>query len=704
MNQLEIYIDKTLMNYQRREGFPLALTLSIESAEDPSRLNGAHTKRTVEFPGDGDTRLFFEEWATPGRVNPSAAKQKPARIEVNGVVVFTGVAQLEEAKAIGGPYSRTGGTHRVALLGNNATWFADLQEKAIRDLGLMPVHDLTEDVVSARDNADPDGDSWGYFLFRGRDWTTPGEVSYTEMQPFLFVRTIITEAFRLAGYRFSSDFFDTDFGKRLILPVLFRPYSEDFIQQWSIYIMDNANGTVITPGSLFDLVTSHITISGDDVLQNPTGLYDTSTGYYTVPISGYYIVAVPKPLASLVYFSIRINDTTTIYPVFTDDFAAGTGVQGRVYLEQGDLVDLVALTLNVAPDPIVKAFLYIVPDVNAFEPGTTVDFAKYGDPGWFVGGMILGMTHAFGLVWNTDYDAQTVRCEPRDRYLIRKRSPDTTEPHDGFYHHIERMDVTQRVDLSKDAAVTNITSINERLRMSWQSDGADGNIGALDGEGALKLYDGSYQFPADRFQVGESVFENPFFSKTIHVFEASVKHESSTVVPQLPVFQESEYGAGQTEIGDFAPRLLYFAGRRDGLDGYVTLGGAAYDFPAAWMVNYNDVNGYDPCLSFANQTLLNGTAVPGLLQVFHLQYLKRIEQGKQVSEWLRWSPLDVLNLDFRTKVLLNGSLYLLQKVNGYKPLSQGSTETVLLLDAIPEASDLDKVSGSPIMGYIPLNQ
>jgi len=707
LKNLEIYIDGQRLNFINREGFPLALTYSIESAENPSQVNGAHTKRTANFPADGETDGLFQEWSNTTRVNPDAANQLPARIDVNGVTVLSGVAQLDEVAAANAYHGRSGGEHKVGIFGNNATWFADLAEKLVRDMGLMPVHDLTDGEVSAHDNADPDSDNWGYFLFRGRDWTTPGEVSYTEMQPFLFVRAILTEAFRSIGYRFSSDFFDTDLGKRLILPVPFRPYSEDFIQQWSVYLMDNENGTVIAPGSLFDLVTSHITVSGNDVLQNPTGLYNTVTGYYTVPISGYYIVAVPKPLATLVYFSIRINDTTTIYPIFTDDFSAGTGVQGRVYLEQGDLVDLVALTLNVAPDPIEKAFLYIVPDVNAFEPGTTVDFEKYADPSWFVGGMILGLTHAFGLVWDTDYDAQTVRCEPRDRYRITSQTSFedfTDEFFEGFYRITDRDDLTDRVDLSKDAAVTALNGGNEKYLLAWKSDSGDANIGDLEGGATFKVFDGRYTYPAGRFQKGETKSENPFFCKTVHIFDSAVAHSTSTVSPQLPLIQDNSYLQGNENTNDrpdFGPRLLYFAGRRNGFDGLLNLAGSAYDFPAAFMVNYNDTAGYDPSLSFGDELLADGaTTAVGLIQRFHLQRLKRLEVGKLLSEWIRWSELDVLNMDFRRKVLIGDALYLLQKVNGYRPLSDGSTETELLKDEIPSPDDVDKISESGLIGYI----
>lgn len=696
MKNLEIYIDGQRLNFINREGFPLALTYSIESAENPSQVNGAHTKRTANFPADGETDGLFQEWSNTTRVNPDAANQLPARIDVNGVTVLSGVAQLDEVAAANAYHGRRGGEHKVGIFGNNATWFASLAEKLVRDLGLMPVHDLTDGEVSAHDNADPDADTYGYFAVRGPDWATPGQVVYTEFQPFLFIRPILQEAFRLIGYQFNSDFFDTDLGKRLILPVLFRPYPSNVTAQYVLFVLDVNNATAVNIST-----HTHITIAGLDEYYDPGANYDTGTGYYTTPISGYYIAGVQTSNLS---YSHRVRINGVVQSAFTDPCEIGIGEQGRIFLEVGDQVDLGVLS-NMTTAGF--CFLYIRPDFSAFEAGTTVDLPKYGNPTWKVSDIVLGITHAFGLVWDTDYDAQTVRCEPRDRYRITSQTSFedfTDEFFEGFYRITDRDTLTDRVDLSKDAAVAALNSGNEKYLLAWKSDSGDANTGDLEGDATFKVFDGRYTYPAGRFQKGETKSENPFFCKTVHIFDSAVAHSTSTVSPQLPLIQDNSYLQGNENTNnrpDFGPRLLYFAGRRDGFDGLLNLAGSAYDFPAAFVVNYNDTVGYDPSLSFGDELLADGTTTAvGLIQRFHLQRLKRLEIGKLFSEWIRWSELDVLNMDFRRKVLIGDALYLLQKVNGYRPLSDGSTETELLKDEIPAAADVDKISESGLIGYI----
>lgn len=692
--QLEIYIDGNRLNFIKREGFPVALDISIESAEDPSKVNGAYSKRSVSFPGDGVSGQMFEEWVNVTRANPTAANRKSARIEINSLPVLTGVAQIEESITRGNRYDRTAALYKAGIFGNNAAWFDELKAIRIRDMGLIPEHDLTPANVAANDDPDPDTDDWGYFVVRWNDWDRGGgvNVSYVDLQPFVFIRSILVEAFRQAGYKLNSDFFDTNFGKRLILPALFRPYPGDVITQWQILIIGEDNTTTINSGSL-----THIIPDGSNFNYNPGGLFDVS-GNYTVPLSGYYTVGVAE---STVQITQRARKNGVDLGAFTDPCEIGIGVQKRVFFEKDDIIDVAAQGII---SPTGFCFLYVRPDLDGFEEGTGVRFDLYGNPEWVVSDVVLGLTHAFGLVWDTDYDAQTVRCEPRDRYKTSEQ-PDVEEYHEGFYKTAERQDITQKIDLSKNGSVAALNNERESTVLAWKSDGGDPNVELFETDAIEKLYDGRYTYPSGRFRKGETRVENPFFAKTMHVFENAIMHATSTKTPQIPLIQKERYGVAvsfEDDRGEYEPRLLWFAGRRSGLDGYVNLEDLGqYDFPAAFMVNYNDTTGLDPSLSFANETLIDGeTEAPGLMQRFHLQRLKRLEVGKILTEWVLWRDLDITSLDFRKKILIGDALFLLQKIDGYQPLSNGSTETALLYDAIPDSDDAAKITGSALDGYI----
>lgn len=86
---------------------------------------------------------------------------------------------------------------------------------------------------------------------------------------------------------------------------------------------------------------------------------------------------------------------------------------------------------------------------------------------------------------------------------------------------------------------------------------------------------------------------------------------------QVPLLYGKNYFEEPDAEADYTlnPRLLYFAGRRSGDDGYIRIynemssATSAYDFPAAWQVNYNDSSGVDWSLSFADEMTNYGQTV-----------------------------------------------------------------------------------------------
>ena len=115
---------------------------------------------------------------------------------------------------------------------------------------------------------------------------------------------------------------------------------------------------------------------------------------------------------------------------------------------------------------------------------------------------LKGVIHAFNLQLTTNAEAKTV----------------TLEPFNDFYKaYSEALDWTGKVDLSQNQEDTWIDSkIKKEIVFQYKSDSNDKKVenrGNIYWDGILDEYP-YREFLSDEFEVGESVFENPFFAGT----------------------------------------------------------------------------------------------------------------------------------------------------------------------------------------------
>lgn len=694
---IQFFIDETKINYLEAEGLPIALSLQIDDPDNPGAIAGTYSKRTVTVPSDKTTIGIFGAWEDGSDNTSEAAHRKAARIEVDGDSVFRGFAQLDEVPAGGDPYRRRASAYKLALIGNNAGWFAKMQSILVRDLVAAYIVDQEFTEVWAADylNADPDVDKWGLFLGRVKDWSETDGIKYTDLSFFAFIVPLIREAFRLAGYTVASDFFETDEAKRYIHALPARPYSEDYVRQFEIYLEDVDNTTSI-PNIFGGGSPALIILGGTAVYDNINDHYNTTTGFYTVPYSGHYTLTWGGEGTN---FYIILDDSLGL--IVGSTLTPGTPLATQtVFLTAGQQIGLYAAgpigaTAGRSTFGIKPAF--------EFGENYTIDLTVFCSAEWTAADMLLGFGQAFNLQFDTDTDAYKVTIEPADGYY----SGGTF--YEGYYQRT-RSDITPKIDLKKTASYKAVNSIREKYRLKWQADSSDANIDGLEQAADLKLYDGRYPFPAGRFQEGETEQEIKYWSKTVMYRANEIRHDSSDVVPILPLLQSSKLNdtdsAGDiipvTTAEEISPRILYFAGRRAGLDGYVTLSGSGdpFDFPAAWFAPYTDATGLQPSLAFSNEPTDIGEPVKGLMARFHLYKLARLQTGRLVEEWVLWRSSDIVNLNFRHRVLINGASYLLKKIDGYIPGKTGSIKTLLEYDAQPETARISDIENPDVRGLV----
>jgi hypothetical protein len=401
-------------------------------------------------------------------------------------------------------------------------------------------------------NPNPNIDNWGYFLSKIRNWENSGEVAWHEHIPFFFIHHLIREGFRRAGYSLLSEFFQTEEFIRKIMPVIPTPPAAEVQRLYELYIKDiDVSATTLPlwpPEDIF--------LTGTEELDNPGGHYNVTTGRYTIPHSGYYELT----LWHRWYHFYALTDPTGTIPYFYTDGGVTTldGTLTKVvFLKKGDEMKLRGASLGISPSTVGAAYIGIKPyfDKQSFE-GITFKASNHIPKNWMVSDILLGIHAAYNLNWSTDFDAKTVFVEPRDSYLSSGKKA-------GFFNNV--INLSNAVDSSKGGNTTLDISKKSKSRLGWKT--GDPNVEKLD-KSDLPIYTAQYEHPIGRFDNGTETIEVPFFVKTIHYRASDIRHLNSDINPQIPLLMSELIDEDTILIPpDQIPRILHFAGRRNGRNG-----------------------------------------------------------------------------------------------------------------------------------------
>jgi len=151
----------------------------------------------------------------------NASKSAKARLEVNGLTIMKGVMRLLQI-VINGENME----YEIALFGELGGFFSSLGSKRLEDLDFSAYnHVYNVANISASWNNEANGSGYFYPLIDYGNTSSATDTRFakksfyfTAFRPSLFVREYIDKIITGAGYTWESNFFNTDFFKRLIIP------------------------------------------------------------------------------------------------------------------------------------------------------------------------------------------------------------------------------------------------------------------------------------------------------------------------------------------------------------------------------------------------------------------------------------------------------------------------------------------------------
>ena len=349
-----------------------------------------------------------------------------------------------------------------------------------------------------------------------------------------------------------------------------------------------------------------------------------------------------------------------------------------------------------------SAKLNIELDPNNVEYGQTYNLTDVMNPDYKQIDFIKGIAHAYNLQMTTDESTKTVYIEPFDSF------------YKPYKDAIDWTSKLSRADETTDKWIEN--DLKRSLVFKYKSDSADAKV-KFRGETYFDDVEDEYPYREtlpDTFEKGDSTFENPFFAGTYNA-----KDTNTTANPNVDTAysaclwtgNHSPNDSGRTNKGfDFLPRLLYWNKYSPATSQYndkravvqtwsfatnfITADATANPthilstiYPQATMINRDSTT--SPILSYGNVFVRDYDDATGVYTAYQagkglydtyyrnmVEMLKRSPRLRTVS--LDLKVTDIINLDFRKLVYIDGVYWRINRVVDYMPNNNSTTKVELI--------------------------
>ena len=351
----------------------------------------------------------------------------------------------------------------------------------------------------------------------------------------------------------------------------------------------------------------------------------------------------------------------------------------------------------------ISSFLNLRIDPNNVQYGQTYNLTDVMNPDYKQIDFIKGIAHAYNLQMTTDESTKTVHIEPFDSF---------------YKPYKDAIDWTSKVSRGEEISDKWIQNDLKRdLVFKYKSDSADGKV-KLRGERFFDDIEDEYPYRETlptTFEKGNSTFENPFFAGTYNA-----KDTNTTGIPNVDTaysacLWEENYSSnsiGRPDKGfEFLPRLLYW-NKYSPASGIVTDKFAIVQtwstttktitanattncpscylstiYPQATMVNRDSTT--SPNLAYGNAWVRDYDDATGIYTasqtgkgLYDTYYRNMIEMLK-INPRLRTISLDlkvsdIINLDFRELVYIDGVYWRINRIVDYMPNNNNTTKVELI--------------------------
>lgn len=693
MKYLELDIDGQEMDIN---DIPISFDYQFEDAEDFQKKKG-NQSFNVTVPATVRNDKTLNTYHNPSVEDLTTGKifknHRACRIASMGYELLVGKCFLISATHTHKPVD-----YKLNCYGGNADWMIDLKETTFYEI----LSDISFLFTKANIEA-----SW---LYNGLNENLPyvfapakygnwlddilqneNNITVGSMKPALSIYWALYRGFKSIGYQIKSDFFNTNYFRRAVMPWVWGNFLSSEGTKYEIHkFLAKSVNHYFGNGSMAAQYVN-IDCSNDSI----NGGFDNNNDYTYVSPEMKWTYNPPHFGTLSVAMAIKVGVDVGCWSNSNADIWVDWFVNGVLIVSnQISHVQAPFISTSASTDTGIKEDFFIA-DVN---PGGTISAkikarrfeSKFGSShqeisveefmlDYFripIGGtiafdsynalkkfkfldLVRGVIDAFNLSVTTDSVNKVVLMEPHDDFFT------------GDY-----LNWDDKQDLKKESVMELFSDYEREVSFKFKDDSNDGIYKLIKDRNINQPASGKYVFP-DRFKAGKKEFENRFFSTTMH-YEADQFKDITGVAPQLVIIvPENISNTSRSEAQNtFGPKLCWYKGLVSGVGGWKWEGETKVQLPYMFAVNYKPGGENDPVLSYSDENI-NGNLGIGLFKKYFWQRYAIMRNGQFYTTYLNLNNYDVSLPWHREYKIIKGQKWQLIQINDYKPLEQQSTKCFL---------------------------
>ncbi len=724
MKDVKLILDNEELDYDvSTNEFPISFDYALEDVYD-FQVKKSSESFQVKVPGTLKNQKIFNTMnnlnITDMTSNQYFRNMRKIVVETNSMEVFKGSAVVSKVEMQHGKPK----SFELDFYGNNSEWILPLKEVTIYDLYKHVKFIFNRSTITR---------SW---MFDGRDesipvvfapvkyagWLDPDtqtdkNYSVKSMKPSLSVYWILYWAFKSIGYKIESDFFDSNYGRRLVMP-------------WTFGAFLTSDGTKYQIHKFLAKSAEELHFSGDmnrlvnlNVLDNvDTGTFDNNNTvaggdysfYEHTPSNDYsmqwryntpHYGALEVSFQLSLFYDYRLDNssdfrlTAEFYKNgnlvksinVRDDKAPTVGNSSgsdlsihwfETTVNPGDLVEC-KIRLRIRKTGTAKTarcdlkveeykishFKIPTGGEIQFDSYLTLQKEKFID-------LMRGLVDLFNLSIQTDPVKKIVCIEPSHAYSLNNEFNKTQG---GYFKNIA-VDWTDKEDLSEISSIELYKDNARQFTFQFSDDTDDGALKIVQDRYKITLGAGKYVFN-DRFKSEKKVYENRYFSPTMHYLVDDFKYITGISPQMICLVPENISNTSSSESENtFSPKIAYYKGISSSVGGWKFDSEMYPVFPYMFAVNYKPGGENDPILSYSDERIgdnTNSKVGRGLLKRFFWPRLAIMDYGQWYITNIRLKNVDIVNWMHRERIHIDGNLYELINIKGYNPNTDDSCECTM---------------------------